>query len=211
MSVFYIFQESLIMYAIVEIAGKQFRVSKEMKLKVPLLKTEPGKNIDFERVLAYEDDKGTIAFGTPVLENTNVTAKIIEHGRDKKVIVFKKKRRKGYQKKNGHRQGFSLIEITDIGAAKKTKPVKKAEVTEAKEVAAKKPAQPKAKPVAAKKVVKASETKAATAKPKVAKAKPKAKPAAVKKSTAAATTKSKTKPSTAKVKKTTPKKDVKEE
>ena len=95
------------MYAIVEIGGKQFHVNKDMKIKVPLQKTEPGKDIDIDRVLVFEDDQGNISFGTPTLENTAVTAKVIEHGREKKVIVFKKKRRKGYQKKNGHRQRYS--------------------------------------------------------------------------------------------------------
>ena len=65
------------MYAIVEIAGKQYRVSKDMKVKVPLQKTEPGQNIELERVLALEDDQGNVSFGNPTLENTAITAKII--------------------------------------------------------------------------------------------------------------------------------------
>ncbi len=115
------------MYAIVEIAGKQFRVAKDMKIKVPLLDTEPGKSVDFDRVLLFEDDKGEVKLGKPVIGDTSVSARVIEHGRDPKVIVFKKKRRKGYQKKQGHRQNFSLIEITGIGAAKKAKPTPREE------------------------------------------------------------------------------------
>ena len=113
------------MYAIVEISGKQFRVTKDMKLQVPLQKSEPGEKIGFDRVLLLEDEQGNTTFGEPLVKNTQVTATVLEHGRDKKVIVFKKKRRKGYQKKNGHRQGFSLIEINSIGAPA----VKKAKAT----------------------------------------------------------------------------------
>ena len=193
------------MYAIVEIAGKQYRVSKDMKLKIPLQKTEPGKDIDIERVLALEDDQGNVSFGTPILANSGVTAKVIEHGREKKIIVFKKKRRKGYQKKNGHRQGYSLIEITAIASVKKAKPAAKAEEKVEKPVAEKKAtrAKAKAKPTAAKK----TSAKATVEKPKkAAVVKPKAKPAAAK----TAKAESKTKTTTAK-KKTTPKKDVKED
>jgi len=134
------------MYAIVEIGGSQYRVTKDMKLKVPSINAEPGKKVSFDSVLAVEDDKGNFTFGTPLLTNTSVSATIIEHGRHKKIIVFKKKRRKGYQKKNGHRQSFTLIEINNVGAS--AKPAKKAAVkseskkepvAEKKQVAAKKP------------------------------------------------------------------------
>jgi large subunit ribosomal protein L21 len=104
------------MYAIVEISGKQFRVQKDMKLRIPKQETEPGKKIGFDRVLMIEDDKGKTTIGDPLVKNTQVAATIVEHGRDKKVIVFKKKRRKGYQKTQGHRQDYSVIEINTIGA-----------------------------------------------------------------------------------------------
>jgi large subunit ribosomal protein L21 len=216
------------MYAIVEIAGKQFRVTKDMKMKVPLLQAQPGNSLDFDRVLAFEDDSGNIAFGTPLLESTSVSATVIEHGRDKKIIVFKKKRRKGYQKKNGHRQGYSLIEITDIGKSKKAKPAAKTEqvaaVQEATKMSVKKAPKAKTaakakttvKPKAAKKAApkvdaqkvaltekKVSAKKAPSAKTG-AKSKTSEKPKVEKKAASRAKTKTATK-------KATPNKDIKED
>jgi large subunit ribosomal protein L21 len=107
------------MYAIVEIAGKQFRVAKDMKLKVPRLQSEAGEKVQFDKVLLMEDDKGNVEIGKPVLDARQVSVTVLEHGRDKKIIVFKKKRRKGHEKKNGHRQGFSMIQVNEIGGAKK--------------------------------------------------------------------------------------------
>jgi len=116
------------MYAIVEIAGKQFRVAKEQNLKVPRLEADSGSKIQFDKVLFYSDDKGKTQVGKPDINNLAVSATVVEHGRDKKIIVFKKKRRKGYQVKNGHRQGFSVIKIDDIGVLKKgSAPAKKEE------------------------------------------------------------------------------------
>jgi len=180
------------MYAIVEIAGKQFRVSKDMKLKVPYLKGDTGKKMDFDRVLMMEDDKGNVSIGQPTVKDTNVTATLIEHGREKKIIVFKKKRRKGYQKKNGHRQDFSLIEINAIGAAKKAKPAEK--------VTRDKPAVPKT----AAKTTKSAPAKKAPAAKKTTAEKPK---------TAAKTSTAKKAPAAKKTvkKETTAKKEVKEE
>jgi len=138
------------MYAIVEIAGKQYRVTKDMKLKVPLLAAEAGKKVDFDRVLLVEDDKGAVAIGDPTVKNTSVNATVIEHGRAKKIIVFKKKRRKGYQRKRGHRQDYTVVEINAIGAAKA-----KPKETE------KKPAAAQAKPAPVKKAAKTGKTTAA--------------------------------------------------
>ncbi len=101
------------MYAIVEIAGKQFRVEKDAQVKVPLLASEVGKKVEFEKVLLVSDDSG-VKIGTPVVEGAKVSAEVLEHGREKKIIVFKKKRRKGYRKKRGHRQHFTRIKIEDI-------------------------------------------------------------------------------------------------
>ena len=101
------------MFAIVEIAGKQFRVEKGMQLKVPLLHAEAGQTVEFDRVLLVEDEKEH-KIGQPVVENARVKATILEHGREKKIIVFKKKRRKGYRKKQGHRQHFTRIQIEEI-------------------------------------------------------------------------------------------------
>jgi len=147
------------MYAIVEIAGKQFRVQKDARVKVPLLQTEPGAKVVFDRVLLYENEKGETQIGTPVVAGLKISATVVEHGRDKKVIVFKKKRRKGYQKKNGHRQGYSVVSIDEIGLVKAAKKAAaKAEVktanaqkTEVKKTAPKKAAAKKttAKPQSA--------------------------------------------------------------
>ena len=104
------------MYAIVEIAGKQFRVEEKRRLRVPLLQVENGKKVQLDKVLAFNDDKGNLTIGTPLVEKVSVSATVVENGSEKKIVVFKKKRRKGYQKKNGHRQDYSLIEINTIGA-----------------------------------------------------------------------------------------------
>ncbi len=101
------------MYAIVEIAGKQFRVEKDAVVKVPLLHQEVGQSVEFDRVLLLDDGK-EVKVGRPVVEGAKVTAKVVEHGRDKKVIVFKKKRRKGYKVKKGHRQHYTKIQIENI-------------------------------------------------------------------------------------------------
>lgn len=161
------------MYAILEIGGKQFRVSDKSKIRTPLIDSEPGSKIEFDRVLMMEDDKGNVTFGTPVVQNMSVSATVIEHGRDKKVIVFKKKRRKGYQKKNGHRQDFSLVEINTIGTATK----KKSEAPAKKEAAVE-----EVKPKAAKATAAAEKTETKKAAPKKAAA---AKPKADKTATAA--------------------------
>ncbi len=101
------------MYAIVEIAGKQFRVEKDAVVKVPLLHEEVGKTVEFDRVFLLDDGK-EVKVGRPVVEGAKVKAKVVEHGRDKKIIVFKKKRRKGYKVKKGHRQHFTKIQIENI-------------------------------------------------------------------------------------------------
>ena len=101
------------MYAIVEIAGKQFRVEKDKTLKVPLIQQEIGKTVEFDRVLMFHDGD-TIKTGSPLVKGAKVEAKIVDHGRAKKQIVFKKKRRKGYKVKNGHRQYFTKIKIENV-------------------------------------------------------------------------------------------------
>tara|TARA_B100000609_G_C16831549_1_gene240934 strand:- start:43 stop:351 length:309 start_codon:yes stop_codon:yes gene_type:complete len=100
------------MFAVVEITGQQFEVRPQDVVKVPLLEGEPGDEVTFDKVLVGgEGDSANI--GTPYIDG-KVTAKIIEHGKDDKILVFHKKRRKGYRKLNGHRQHFSKIEITGI-------------------------------------------------------------------------------------------------
>ena len=101
------------MYAIVEIAGQQFKVEKDKKLFVHHLDAEAGSSLDFEKVLLV-DNEGKVAVGTPTVAGAKVTAKVLEHVQGDKVIVFKKKRRKGYKKKNGHRQQFTQIQVETI-------------------------------------------------------------------------------------------------
>ena len=101
------------MYAIVEIAGQQFKVEEGKKIFVHRLEVEDGKQIDFDKVLLIEDE-GTITIGEPTIKGAVVGGKILDHVRGDKVIVFKKKRKKGYRVKNGHRQNFTQIEIISI-------------------------------------------------------------------------------------------------
>jgi large subunit ribosomal protein L21 len=103
------------MYAIVEIAGQQFKVQKDQKVFVHRLNAEAGQKLDFDRVLLVDND-GAITLGAPAIEGASVTAEVIDHVKGDKVIVFRKKRRKGYRKKNGHRQSFTAVKITDISA-----------------------------------------------------------------------------------------------
>ncbi|NJB36827.1 50S ribosomal protein L21 [Croceivirga sp. JEA036] len=113
------------MYAIVEMAGQQFKVAKDQKVYVHRLKTEEGEKVTFDRVLLL-DDAGTVTVGAPVIEGAAVEAKVVKHLKGDKVIVFKKKRRKGYRKKNGHRQSLTEIVVENILAsgAKKAAPAK---------------------------------------------------------------------------------------
>ena len=116
------------MFAIVNISGKQYRVEKGDQIKVSLLETEAGKKVKFENVLLTDDGK-KVTIGNPVVSGATVSGTVINHGRDRRIIVFKKKRRKGYRRKNGHRQDFSLIQIDSISASaskKKAAPKKAA-------------------------------------------------------------------------------------
>ena len=101
------------MYAIVDIAGQQFKVAKDQQIFVHRLQGDEGASIEFDNVLLAEDG-GKFKVGTPTLKGAVVSAKILSHLKGDKVIVFKKKRRKGYKKKNGHRQQFTKIQITGI-------------------------------------------------------------------------------------------------
>ena len=101
------------MYAIVEIAGQQFKVEKETKSLFIVWENKEGDKIEFEKVLLV-DNEGDVKVGAPVIEGAKIEAEVIEHVRGDKVKVFKKKRRKGYQKQNGHRQDFTRIEIKSI-------------------------------------------------------------------------------------------------
>ena len=103
------------MYVIVEIAGHQFKVEKGRKLYVNRLQGDEGSSVSFDKVLLTDND-GQVKVGTPVVEGAAVKAKILRHLKDDKVLVFKKKRRKGYKVKNGHRQFLTQILVEDIVA-----------------------------------------------------------------------------------------------
>lgn len=103
------------MYAIVEIAGHQFKIMKDQKLFVNRMENEEGSELEFDQVLLLADEDN-IKVGTPVVEGVTVKAKVLEHVKADKIKVFKKKRRKGYQKMNGHRQPMTQIQIEEISA-----------------------------------------------------------------------------------------------
>lgn len=104
------------MYAIVEIAGQQFKVEAGQEIFVHRLQAEEGANLSFDEVLLVAEGD-SINVGQPTVSGTSVNATVLEHVKGDKVLVFKKKRRKGYRKKNGHRQSFTKIQIDSIGAA----------------------------------------------------------------------------------------------
>ncbi|MBI4541789.1 MAG: 50S ribosomal protein L21 [Gemmatimonadetes bacterium] len=101
------------MYAIFRTAGKQFRAEPGRTVRIPSVEAEPGSELTFEEVLLGSDGS-TVKAGTPVVKGAKVTAEVVKHGRDKKIIVFKFKRRKNYARKQGHRQGFTEIRIRDV-------------------------------------------------------------------------------------------------
>ncbi|WKZ66034.1 MAG: 50S ribosomal protein L21 [Flavobacteriales bacterium] len=156
------------MYAIVDIAGQQYKVEQAQKLKVHRLEAEEGKHVELDKVLLVSDGK-TVSVGTPTVEGVRIAAKVLSHGKGDKVLVFKKKRRKGYQKMNGHRQYLTELWIEAIlgkgekfDASKSSAPAPKAV----------KAAEPKAKKSAAKEAApakKAAAKKAAPAKKAAAK------------------------------------------
>ena len=113
------------MYAIVDISGKQFKVEKDQKLYVPRLQAVIGDTVTFDRVLLTSGD-GDVKVGKPVVSGASVSAKVLDHVKGDKIIVFKKKRRKGYRVKNSHRQPYTQIAIDSLGAAKKKRAKKKA-------------------------------------------------------------------------------------
>ncbi len=146
------------MYAIVEIAGQQFKVEKDQQIFVHRLDSKEGEKVTFDNVLLIDND-GKVKVGAPNVSGAKVTAKVLEHLKGDKVIIFKKKRRKGYKVKNGHRQYLSKIEIQKIdekAAAKKAAPKKDANPKAA--------AKPKAKKTTAKKTAAKKTSKKPTAK-----------------------------------------------
>ena len=167
------------MYAIVEIAGQQFKVEKDQQIFVHRLDNKEGAKVEFDNVLLI-DNKGKVNVGAPAISGAKVTAKVLGHMKGDKVIVFKKKRRKGYRVKNGHRQSFTQIEIQSIvekGATGK----KEAKATVKKEA--------KAEPKAAAKKAAPKAKAASAAKPKATAKKTTAKKPAAKKPAAKKTDK----------------------
>ena len=161
------------MYAIVEIAGQQFKVEKDQKYFVHQLDAKPGSKVTFDNVLLLED-KGKVSVGAPSVSGVEVTAKIEQHLLGDKVIVFKKKRRKGYAVKNGHRQRLKEIIVQEIG--KKSASKKSTNKVEPKKETVKKvPAKVDSKKVTAKATVKKEAPKKVTAKAPVKKAPAKSK------------------------------------
>ena len=118
------------MYAIVNISGKQYKAEKGAKLCVPKQPLDEGKKLILEDVLMVHDGKSS-KFGNPNVIGAKVTATVLDHGRERKILVYKKKRRKGYQRKNGHRQWYTSIEIQNIQMSKtKSTPKPKKETKE---------------------------------------------------------------------------------
>jgi large subunit ribosomal protein L21 len=101
------------MFAVFKTGGKQFRAEPGASIRIPSLEAEPGDAVTFDEVLLASAD-GDVKVGQPLVEGAKVTAEVVRHGRDRKVIVFKRKRRKGYRRKNGHRQGFTEVRVSEV-------------------------------------------------------------------------------------------------
>ncbi len=194
------------MYAIIDVAGQQFRVEKGQKIYVHHLDNIEGAKVDFDKVLLIDND-GKITIGEPVIKDAFVAGQVLEHKKGDKVIVFKKKRRKGYKVKNGHRQAFSHIEILSInekgaGVKSKEKPVAETKATPKAKSPAEKPVKadkPKtAKTVAEKPAAKKAATVAKKSVVKTGSKKPVAKKPAAKKPAATKTTTTAKKPAATK-------------
>ena len=121
------------MHALIEHKGKQFLVEENSELKFPYLGGEVGEKFQLEKVL-YTDDSKKKEFGSPYITNLSISGEILSHGRDKKVVVFKMKRRKGYQVKNGHRQNFTMVKISKFKKQSASKPKKEASATDEKKI-----------------------------------------------------------------------------
>ena len=180
------------MFAVIKTGGKQYKVAKDDVIAVESLSGAPGDQIELPDVLMIGEDGKAPTVGTPVIEKAAVFAEVVEQTRGDKIIVFKKKRRQGYRRKNGHRQHLTMLRITEISAtgakpAAKAKAAPKTEAEPKAEEAAKAEAKPKTEPKA-----KAAPKKEAAAKkpaaPKKAAAKTESKPKAAKSESKAKTT-----------------------
>ena len=129
------------MYALIEFAGKQFRVEEGSSIRVPYIQGKVGNKVTINKIL-YMDDGKNKTVGTPLVAGVKIDGEIISHGRERKVVVFKFKRRKGYQKKNTHRQEYSMLKVGKLGKVKKS-PSKKSETKATETKTAPKKAAPK--------------------------------------------------------------------
>ena len=102
------------MFAVFRTGGKQFRAEPGATLLIPTLDAEPGATVTFDDVLLASSEGEDVAVGTPTVDGARVTAEVVAHDRTKKITVFKRKRRKGYRRKQGHRQGFTVVRVADI-------------------------------------------------------------------------------------------------
>jgi len=105
------------MYAVFRTGGKQFRAEPGSRIRIPSLDVEPGGAVIFDEVLLAGDGEESVQVGTPTIDGASVKAEVLRHGRGPKVIVFKRKRRKGYRKKQGHRQDFTEIRVSEVALA----------------------------------------------------------------------------------------------
>jgi large subunit ribosomal protein L21 len=105
------------MYAVFRTGGKQFRAEPGTRLRIPSMDVEPGDSVVFDQILLAGDGEETVQVGTPTVEGASVKAEVIRHGRGKKLVVFKRKRRKGYRRKQGHRQDFTEIRVDEVALA----------------------------------------------------------------------------------------------
>ena len=127
------------MYALIEFAGKQFKVEEGSTIKVPYLDDKVGSKVPLDKILYMDDDKNKM-IGTPLVNGVKINGEITSHGRGRKVVVFKFKRRKGYQKKNTHRQEFSILKVGKLGKVKKAPSIKASAKTAGKKAAPQKAA-----------------------------------------------------------------------
>ena len=113
------------MYAVINFSGSQIKIEEVLNVRVPFQNQKIGSKIKLDNVLFFDDGKKQ-QIGSPYIKSLSFEAKIVSHESDNKILVYKKKRRKGYEKKNGHKQKFSTIKVEKLSAAKKKSPVKKA-------------------------------------------------------------------------------------
>jgi len=159
------------MYAIFEAKGKQFRATPDQKIRMPSIGAEPGDRVTFDTVLLAQKGAGEdVMIGRPALEGASVAVEVLRHGKDAKIIVYKMKRRKGYRRKQGHRQKFTEVKVVEIdfGTGKSVKPAATKTATKAeteKTSKTEKPRAAKAEPKAAKAEPKAAKADAKTVEP----------------------------------------------